>query len=203
MISYAIVEIATGKIVQSGSATDIGAVDTITRQGQQAIEIDAKVNNTLFYFKEGALHAVPDRPSEHHVFDYAIKQWVDPRTLDDLKAAALQAGATELARRLYLPITVSGAPFDADQVSRDRITHLRKRLQEGRGLPPEWMGWRDASNAMHWADATDAEVLAHLTALSEAIENREQALLVTGWTLKAQIEAAATVDQVQAIAWPE
>lgn len=125
------------------------------------------------------------------------------QVLLDLKTAALQAGAAELTRRLYLPITVGGSPFDADRVSRERITGTILRLQQGRGLPDGWMGWRDYDNAMHWADATDAEVLAHLTALSEAIENREQALLVTGWTLKAQIEAAATVDQVQAIAWPE
>lgn len=135
--------------------------------------------------------------------DRSIKLPGDPRTLQDHQANALQSVADELARRLHLPVTVEGSPFDADKVSRDRITGMILRLNQGRGLPDGWMGWRDYDNAMHWADATDAEVLAHLTALSEAIENREQALLVTGWTLKAQIEAAATVDQVQAIAWPE
>lgn len=195
--------IDSGEYVFTFAAEDESIINSAPSDGFIAFRDVFGPENYYYSALANGLMPIPPRPSEHHAFDYALKQWVDPRTLDDYKAAALQAGAAELARRLYLPITVSGAPFDADQISRDRITHLRKRLQEGRGLPPEWMGWRDASNAMHWADATDAEVLAHLTALSEAIENREQALLVTGWTLKAQIEAAATVDQVQAIAWPE
>ena len=195
---------ANGRVLSSFNALDGDDLPEVDHSGGGYLQTEVMIfEPDAYYVEEKTLLPIPPRPSEHHAFDYAIKQWIDPRTLDDFKAAALQAGATELARRLYLPITVGGSPFDADQVSRDRITHMRKRLQEGRGLPPEWMGWRNASNAMHWADATDAEVLAHLTALSEAIENREQALLVTGWTLKAQIEAAATVDQVQAIAWPE
>jgi len=195
--------IESGEYAFTFTAEDEGIINSAPSDG--FIAFSDVLSPEAYYYNAlaDALKPLPPRPSEHHAFDYALKQWIDPRTLDDFKAAALQAGAAELARRLYLPITVGGSPFDADQVSRDRITHMRKRLQEGRGLPPEWMGWRDASNAMHWADATDAEVLAHLTALSEAIENREQSLLVTGWTLKAQIEAAATVDQVQAIAWPD
>ena len=195
--------IDSGEYAFTFTAEDEGIINSAPSDGFIAFYDVLSPEDYYYNSLTDALKPLPPRPSEHHAFDYALKQWIDPRTLDDFKAAALQACATELARRLYLPITVGGSPFDADQVSRDRITHMRKRLQEGRGLPPEWLGWRDASNAMHWADATDAEVLAHLTALSEAIENREQALLVTGWTLKAQIAAAATVDQVQAIAWPE
>lgn len=157
----------------------------------------------VHYIEDGAPVAIPARPSPSHTFDYDLKQWVDPRTLADFKAEALRAGAAELARRMYLPITVGGSPFDADRVSRERITGTILRLQQGRGLPDGWLGWRDFDNAMHWSDADPEQVLASLSALSGAIEDREQALLVTAWTLKAQIEAAATVDQVQAIAWPE
>lgn len=145
---------------------------------------------------------IPPQPSAHHVFDYTAKTWVDQRTLADHKAAALRDCGAELTRRLYLPITVGGAPFDADPISRDRITGMILRLQQGRGLPPGWLGWRDADNAMHWSADSAGQVLASLEALSGAIENREQALLITGWTLKAQIEQATTVEEVQAIAWP-
>lgn len=154
------------------------------------------------YVRGGELVPMPQRPDEHHVFDYAAGQWTDPRTLADHQAAALRDCGAELTRRLYRPITVGGVPFDADPISRDRITGMILRLQQGRGLPPGWLGWRDADNAMHWSADSAGQVLASLEALSGAIENREQALLITGWTLKAQIEQATTVEQVQAVAWP-
>lgn len=33
-----------------------------------------------YYVNDGAPVALPPKPSEHHVFDYTTKQWVDPRT---------------------------------------------------------------------------------------------------------------------------
>lgn len=98
----------------------------------------------------------------------------------------------ELARRLYLPCI----GFDADKVSRDRISGMIARLQRGDGLPAGWMGWRDAENAYRWADDDAETVLANLTALSCAIEDREQALLVAGWTHKANIAALEDIDAI-------
>ena len=72
------------------------------------------------------------------------------------------------------------------------------RLQRGDGLPAGWMGWRDASNQQHWSQDDAATVLANLTALSRAIEDREQALLVASWTHKANIAALDDIDAILA-----
>ena len=108
----------------------------------------------------------------------------------------------ELARRLYLPCN----GFDADKTSRERISGMIARLQRGDGLPAGWLGWRDASNDMHWAADDAATVLANLTALSRAIEDREQALLVASWTHKANIAALTDIDAIigydVTVGWP-
>ena len=98
----------------------------------------------------------------------------------------------ELARRLYLPCN----GFDADKVSRERISGMIARLQRGDGLPAGWVGWRDAANEMHWAEDGAATVLASLTELSRAIEDREQALLVASWAHKAAIAALEDIDVI-------
>ena len=42
---------------------------------------------TAVFFDGSSVHPISPRPSKHHQFDHATKQWEDPRTLDDLKAA--------------------------------------------------------------------------------------------------------------------
>ena len=112
----------------------------------------------------------------------------------------------ELARRTLAPVTASGASFDADTTARERISGMIARLQRGDGLPVGWMGWRDAENVMRWACDSAEAVLAHLTALARAIEDREQALLVASWQHKAAIAALPDVDAILAYdvaaGWP-
>ena len=134
----------------------------------------------------------PPRPSPHHDWDWPTKSWLP--NLDAAREAKLQQVSTELNARLYLPCN----SFDADRVSRERISGTIVRLQRGDGLPAGWMGWRDAANEMHWADDDPATVLANLTALSRAIEDREQVLLIAGWTHKANIAALEGIDAILA-----
>jgi len=131
-----------------------------------------------------------EKPSPHHDWDWATKSWLP--NLDAAKAAKKTEIETELSRRLYLPCN----GFDADNVSRERISGMIARLQRGDGLPAGWMGWRDASNQQHWSQDDAATVLANLTALSRAIEDREQALLVASWTHKANIAALTDIDAI-------
>jgi len=114
--------------------------------------------------------------------------------LDSARNAKLEHVSVELNQRLYLPCN----GFDADKMSRDRISGMIARLQRGDGLPAGWMGWRDADNQQHWAKDDAATVLANLYTLSRAIEDREQALLVASWTHKANIAALEDIDAILA-----
>ena len=133
---------------------------------------------------------LPERPSPHHEWDWTTKSWLP--NLDAARESKFQQVAAELSIRLYLPCN----GFDADRVSRERISCMIARLQRGDGLPPGWVGWRDASNQQQWVTDDAATVLANLTALSCSIENREQALLVAGWTHKANIAALENIDAI-------
>ena len=152
------------------------------------------------HVQNGELVPFPEKPSPHHDWDWPTKSWLP--NLDAAREAKLQSVATELNARLYLPCN----GFDADRVSRDRISGMIARLQRGDGLPTGWVGWRDADNQQHWAEDDAATVLANLCTLSRVIEDREQALLVAGWTHKANIAALEDIDAIAAYdvtaGWP-
>lgn len=142
------------------------------------------------YFDNGILKYRPQKPGQFFSWTPVLNEWLP--NLDAARNARLQEVSSELNRRLYLPCN----GFDADNVSRDRISGTIARLQRGDGLPAGWMGWRDAANEMRWETDDAATVLANLTALSRAIEDREQALLVAGWTHKANIAALEDIDAI-------
>jgi len=146
--------------------------------------------NGWFYKNEWQF--IGKRPSQFHRIDTNIGAWV--ANTEEAKAEKKKEIESELNTRLYLPCN----GFDADKVSRERISGMIARLQRGDGLPAGWLGWRDASNDMQWAADDAATVLASLTALSLAIENREQALLVASWTHKANISALDDIDAILA-----
>jgi len=143
------------------------------------------------YVKAGALKERTERP-DFHEWDIDSESWLP--NLDAARSAKLQEVSAELNRSLYLPCN----GFDADKVSRDRISGMIARLQRGDGLPNGWVGWRDASNQQQWATDDAATVLSNLTALSRAIEDREQALLIAAWAHKDNIEALTDIDAILA-----
>ena len=132
---------------------------------------------------------IPQSPP-HHEWDWPTKSWLPD--LNAAREAKLRGVSVELNTRLYLPCN----GFDADKVSRERISGMIARLQRGDGLPAGWVGWRDASNQQQWVTDDAATVLANLTALSRAIEDREQALLVATWNHKANIAALTDIDAI-------
>lgn len=117
----------------------------------------------------------------------------------------LKETAMEAVRRMYrektcLPITYLESSFDADISAREHISGVLARLMRGDGLPGGWIGWRDADNQMHWASDDAETVRTHLRALASAIEDREQALLISAWRHKAVIAGLDNYDDVAAYA---
>ena len=188
---------ALGRILCVGTAPDGADVSNL---GQVLLEPPDTVDFQEDYILDGLLIRRPANPSPHHDWDWTTKSWLP--NLDAARESKLQQVTTELNRRLYLPCN----GFDADKVSRDRISGMIARLQRGDGLPVGWVGWRDADNQQQWAADDAAIVLANLTALSRAIEDREQALMVASWTHKANIAALEDIDAILGydvtVGWP-
>ena len=168
---------------------DINLADNISVFEVPFGEDESYIYERTFY-KNGQRFEREPRPTGWHEWEATSESWLP--NLDAARASKLQQVAAELNARLYLPCN----GFDADKVSRERISGMIARLQRGDGLPAGWLGWRDAANEMRWADDDPATVLANLTALARAIEEREQALLVASWAHKANIAALEDIDAI-------
>lgn len=195
-MAYYLNYIENGKII--GSISCENELPIIDLDGLKSLEVTEQVFNEVvpyistsaFYVENSVLMVAPNKPSNFHEWDWDLKTWVED--LESGKADYLTQVTRELNKRIVLPCN----GFDADSISRERITNTILRLQRGDGLPSGWVGWRDASNQMHWATATAEEVLVHLTDLARAIENREQALLLNAWQHKAAINAMTTLEDL-------
>ncbi len=44
--------------------------------------LEGSFDDSLYYVEADIPVAMPTKPSDHHVFDYTAKQWVDPRTTE-------------------------------------------------------------------------------------------------------------------------
>ena len=195
-----IYRINTGEITQVVYARQQD-VENFLRPGLAALVHDVVLDDSTHYVQNGELVPFPAKPSPHHEWDWTTKSWLP--NLNAARESKLQEVAAELNTRLYLPCN----GFDADNVSRDRISGTIARLQRGNGLPAGWIGWRDASNQQRWAEDAAMTVLANLTALSCVIEDREQALLIVSWQHKANIAALTDIDAIIGYettqGWPE
>lgn len=65
--------------------------------------------------------SIGESPSPHHVFDYSIKQWVDPRTLDEIKNQKWQEIKKQRDALEFGGFEFEGGMYDSDQVSQGRI----------------------------------------------------------------------------------
>lgn len=61
------------------------------------------------------------QPSPHHTFDYSIKQWIDPRTLDEIKAQRWAEIKQQRDQLEFGGFEFGGGVYDSDQVSQGRI----------------------------------------------------------------------------------
>ena len=199
---YLIYDKETG-IVDRAVYGSVEAVSLNVVETEEVLEVHDTVVAHLpaySYVNEGVWVPAPQAPSPYHDWDWPTKSWLP--NLDAARESKLQQVTAELNTRLYLPCN----GFDADKVSRERISGMIARLQRGDGLPAGWIGWRDADNQQRWAEDDAATVLANLTTLSRVIEDREQALLVAGWTHKANVAALEDIDAIAAYdvtaGWP-
>ena len=93
-----------------------------TKDGEIFIDMcEAVISSSYYSFTEKRFITLSDAPSPQHVFDYEIKQWIDPRALEEIKA---QKWAEIKSRRDQLEFggfEFEGNSYDSDQVSQGRI----------------------------------------------------------------------------------
>lgn len=188
-MKYTVYNLITGEILRCGDAPSEWCEFQAQNNGE-AVHIGFAFDANEFFFDGDVPVRKHAKPSEYYDWDWTSKSWLP--NLDAARESKLQQVAAELNDRLYLPCN----GFDADKVSRERISGMIARLQRGDGLPAGWVGWRDASNQQQWVTDDASTVLANLTVLSRAIEDREQALLVAAWQHKANIASLTSIEDI-------
>ena len=72
------------------------------------------------YYQDGWV-AMPTQPSPYHIFNYDLKDWIDPRTLDEIKAQKWAEIKSERDLLEFGGFEFEGGIYDSNQVSQGRI----------------------------------------------------------------------------------
>ena len=190
-VRAAIYDLTTGRILRTIECP----ADFIARQagpGESFLEVTTGVDDTSHYIADGALVPIPARPGNHHTFDYTAKQWVDPRTLSDLQAAKWAQIKRDRDEAEFGGFTWDGSPFDSDAISQSRI---QGAVQLAAMAPGFTIDWTLANNSARNLSAAD------LANVGAALGMHVAAQHAKARTLRSQIEAAATKEEVEAVVW--
>ena len=93
-----------------------------TKDGEIFIDMCGAVVSASYYsFTEKRFIALSDAPSPQYVFDYKIKQWIDPRSLDEIKAQKWAEIKSQRNQLEFGDFEFESNVYDSDQVSQGRI----------------------------------------------------------------------------------
>lgn len=140
---------------------------------------------------------LPPQPSDAHVFDYSLKTWIDPRTLDELRAAkAAEINAARLvANQSSFPF--AGKQISCDVLSRSDIDGVNGEVASTGQMPANWVGhWKAQDNSI-----VPIPDVATWKALYSAMVAQGQSHFMKAQRLKSQLALARTKEEIQAIAW--
>jgi hypothetical protein len=135
---------------------------------------------------------IPPSPTPHHVFKCTTKQWEDPRTLADLKAAQWAQVKQARSQAEYAGFTWDGSVFDSDAISQNRITGAVALAQMSSTFS---IGWVLADNTVRTLNQSD------MLAVGAALGAHVAAVFAKGVLLREVIAAAGTPAEIEAIAW--
>jgi hypothetical protein len=105
-----------GKILQMIYANEETVVLNTPKDG---FAVDDPPSSNMFY-QDGWVE-IPAQPSPFHTFDYNTKQWIDPRSLDEIKAQKWAEIKSQRDQIEFDGFEFDGGIYDSDQVSQGRI----------------------------------------------------------------------------------
>lgn len=149
--------------------------------------------NTYWDFTSNTWISLGIPPTNYHKFNYVIKQWVDPRTVETIKAQKWEEIKLARDTESVSPLTTPYGIFDADPKSQKNITDAILYLQI-----------LNNSSTINFTLHDNSVVEMDLTKLVNVgllLGQRTQSLQNKGTTLRNQIDAATTKEQVEAITW--
>lgn len=108
------------KILDNGKVDSVYSSPTPASGYDDWLEVET-LPDLSDYWDGDAFVSIGDSPSTNHIFDYTTKQWIDPRSLDDIKAQKWIEIKSERDRLEFGGFEFEGNIYDSDQVSQGRI----------------------------------------------------------------------------------
>ena len=119
MISRATTVDEDGKILGVFNNTSL---DVIEANNHGSIIFDTPQQKTDYWdFSLCLFVSIGIQLSPHHTFNYAAKQWIDPRTIEDIKAQKWVEIKSQRDRLEFGGFEYKGNVYDSDQGSQGRI----------------------------------------------------------------------------------
>ena len=172
------------KILENGKVDCVYSSPTPASGYDGWLEVET-LPNLSDYWDGGAFVSIGEPPSTHHIFDYNIKQWIDPRTLDEIKAQKWSEIKSQRNAMEFGGFEFEGNIYDSDQVSQGRIM--------GASLAGVDQVWTLADNTTVVLSALQLQQLyAVLQAHVASVHER-------GRIARLAIDCAETKEQVEAV----
>lgn len=175
---------SNGKVTHTLSGVH-SLVEVNTPDDAVYVDTDEKDITPSFYFNGVSFVDVGLPLTPNHTFDYVIKEWVDLRTLDQIKAQKWAEIKSERDRIEFGGFTFEGHMYDSDQVSQGRI-----------------LGAASAGLGQVWtlADNTTVNLTAEqLVQLYQALQIHIAIAHERGRTAREAIMSATTKEDVEAV----
>lgn len=172
------------KILDNGKVDCVYSSPTPASGYDDWIKTDIQPNLSD-YWNGNAFVSIGEPPSMHHIFDYAFKQWVDPRTLDEIKAQKWEEIKSQRDQLEFGGFEFENKLYDSDQVSQGRI-----------------MGAAAAEVDQTWtlADNSTVELTAQqLKELYAALQAHIAGVHERGRIARQKIETALTYEEIEAV----
>ena len=193
MTPITIYDRASGVIIASGMLPDAQSMDSF----QQAPEHGALLGSYSaeeFWIDDGVPAALPPKPHPFAYLNPATKQWVDPRTLEQVQTMTWGAMKSLRAQKEFAGFTWDGSVFDSDQTSQSRIMGAVQLA----GMSPAFeIPWTLQDNTVRVLNAAD------MAGVGAALGTHVSAIFARAQELRVEIYAATTIAAVEAITWGE
>ena len=191
---YTIYKITTGEILRVLSCT---AEDLLLQLSTDESYIDGNFPDDKFYIDGGLAISLPAKNETNHVFDYSTKQWVDNRTLEEVKLLKNKEINTARTAANQSFFVFDGKQIAVDALSRSDIDGVSDIVTLTGSLPINWVGaWKAIDNTF-----VPIPDVATWTAFCSALVAQGTANFSHSQDLKTALAAATTIAEVEAIVW--
>lgn len=157
-----------------------------------AINAVSDFTNTAYYYENGSIIQLPNKPSNWVIWNWETHSWVDPRPLTEVKAAKWLFIRDQRNQVEYGGLLWDGKTFDSDPTSQQRIMGA---VQLAALNPDLIVDWTLKDNSVIELSSSDLQNLG--IALAEHVNQVHK----HARELRSQIDSASTNAEVDAIVW--